>query len=294
MKIEAVSLHRYASHITFRADPGAPLIAQLKYRDIRAGDSLRTIKEAFLVNLMREFQPGAVTGWDLWAPASWSNVVASRWPCIVNPINQSTTTAMTILDFRFDSGFEAVKETLNAAGLLLTLDLWLEGDPQPFPNHTILTMPTIILDVVPRQFDTSTSGHVGDLLKGIIRQYDTDANAPRIGLADTNSTAAGVPAWVVWRPEHMASVTSEFTIAKSELWHVTVGGRSPEALNKLVGAGSKAVFMGIGAALAGAIPVFGGLIQAAAIFLREDPVAVLNRSIVSVKNAVDRVKTFVM
>lgn len=269
MKIEAVSLHRYASHITFRADPGAPLIAQLKYRDIRAGDSLRTIKEAFLVNLMREFQPGAVTGWDLWAPASWSKVVASRWPCIVNPINQSTQTAMTILDFRFDSGFEAVKETLNAAGLLLTLDLWLEGDPQPFPNHTILTMPTIVLDVVPRQFDTSTSGHVGDLLKGIIRQYDTDANAPRIGLADTPSTAAGVPAWVVWRPEHMASVTSEFTIAKSELWHVTVGGRSPEALNKLVGAGSKAVFMGIGAALAGAIPVFGGLIQAAAIFLGE-------------------------
>jgi len=269
MKIEAVSLHRYASHITFRADPGAPLIAQLKYRDIRAGDSLRTIKEAFLVNLMREFQPGAVTGWDLWSPASWSKVVASRWPCIVNPINQSTQTAMTILDFRFDSGFEAVKETLNAAGLLLTLDLWLEGDPQPFPNHTILTMPTIILDVVPRQFDTSTSGHVGDLLKGIIRQYDTDANAPRIGLADTPSTAAGVPAWVVWRPEHMASVTSEFTIAKSELWHVTVGGRSPEALNKLVGAGSKAVFMGLGAALAGAIPVFGGLIQAAAIFLGE-------------------------
>ena len=269
MKIEAVSLHRYASHITFRADPGAPLIAQLKYRDIRAGDSLRTIKEAFLVNLMREFQPGAVTGWDLWSPASWSKVVASRWPCIVNPINQSTQTAMTILDFRFDSGFEAVKETLNAAGLLLTLDLWLEGDPQPFPNHTILTMPTIVLDVVPRQFDTSTSGHVGDLLKGIIRQYDTDANAPRIGLADTPSTAAGVPAWVVWRPEHMASVTSEFTIAKSELWHVTVGGRSPEALNKLVGSGSKAVFMGLGAALAGAIPVFGPLIQAAAIFLGE-------------------------
>lgn len=269
MKIEAVSLHRYASHITFRADPGAPLIAQLKYRDIRGGDSLRTIKEAFLVNLMREFQPGAVTGWDLWAPASWQNVVASRWPCIVNPINQSTTTAATILDFRFDSGFEAVKETLNAAGLLLTLDLWLEGDPQPFPNHTILTMPTIVLDVVPRQFDTSTSGHVGDLLKGIIRQYDTNANAPRIGLADTNSTAAGVPAWVVWRPEHMAAVTSEFTIAKSELWHVTVGGRSPEALNKLVGSGAKAVFGGIGAALAGAIPVFGGLIHAAAIFLGE-------------------------
>ena len=269
IKIEAVSLHRYASHITFRADPGAPLIAQLKYRDIRAGDSLRTIKESFLVNTMREFQPGAITGWNLWSPSAWANVVPSQWPCIVNPIHQSATTAATILDFRFDSGFEAVKETLNAAGLLLTMDMWLEGDPQPFPEHATLTMPTIILDVVPRQFDTSTTGHVGDLIKGIVRQYDTDANAPRIGLADTNSTAAGVPAWVLWRPEHMAAVTSEFTIAKSELWHVTVGGRSPEALNNLVGAGSKAVFMGLGAALAGAIPVFGPLISAAAIFLGE-------------------------
>lgn len=269
VKIEAVSLHRYAAHITFQASPGFPIIAQPKYRDIRAGDSLRVIKEYFLVNLMREFQPGAITGWDLWTPAAWSNVVADSWPCIVNPINQSTTTAMTVLDMRFDSGLDAVKETLDAAGQLLTLDVWLEGDEQPFPDYTVLTKPTIVIDVVPRQWDTSTTGTVSDLLKGLIRTFDTEANAPRIGLATTNSTAAGVPPWVVWRPEHMEAVTSELTVAKSELWHVTVGGRSPEALNNLVGSGAKAVFGGIGAALAGAIPVFGGLIQAAAIFLGE-------------------------
>ncbi|WP_010541909.1 hypothetical protein [Dietzia alimentaria] len=269
VKIEAVSLHRYSAHITFQASPGFPVIAQPKYRDTRAGQSLKVIKEYFLINLMREFQPGSITGWDLWEPAAWQNVVADRWPCIVNPINADIVTAMTILDMRFDSGLAAVKETLDAAGLLLTHDVWLEGDPQPFPQHTILTKPTIVLDVVPRQWDTSTTGHVGDLLKGLIRTFDTEANAPRIGLADTPSTAAGVPAWVVWRPEHMESVTSELTVAKSDVWHVTVGGRSPEALNKLVGSGAKAVFGGVGAALAGAIPVFGGLINAAAIFLGE-------------------------
>lgn len=267
VKIEAVSLHRYASHITFQASPGFPIIAQPKYRDNRAGQSLKVIKEYFLVNLMREFQPGAITGWDLWAQSAWQNVVADRWACIVNPINAPITTAMTILDMRFDAGLDAVKETLDAAGLLLTFDVWLEGDPQPFPGHTILTKPTIVLDVVPRQWDTSTTGHVGDLLHGLIRTFDTDANAPRIGLADTPSTAAGVPAWVLWQPDHMEAVTSEMTIMKSTIWHATVGGRSPEALNKLIGSGAKAIFGGLGAALAAAIPVFGGLIHAAAIFL---------------------------
>ncbi|MFI8590105.1 Gp37-like protein [Dietzia maris] len=267
VKIEAVSLHRYAAHITFQASPGFPIIAQPKYRDIRAGQSLKVIKEYFLVNTMREFQPGAIDGWDLWAPESWENVVADQWACIVNPINAPVTTAMTILDMRFDSGLAAVKETLDAAGLLLTLDVWLEGDPQPFPDHTILTKPTIVLDIVPRQWDTSTTGHAGDLLKGLIRTFDTEANAPRIGLADTPSTAAGVPAWVLWQPEHMEAVTSELTIAKSDVWHVTVGGRSPEAINNMLGLGAKAIFGGLGAALAMAIPVFGPVIVAAADFL---------------------------
>lgn len=267
--VEAKSLYRWVEKVTFRASPGDPLIAQLKYRDMRSGRSLQVIKEYFLVNLMHEFQPGGVQGWDMWAPASWATVNPSLWPAIVNPVHASATTQFTVLDARFDMAGDMVKETLDAAGLMLTVDVWLEGDEQPFPDHAILTRPMILIDVVPRQFDTASTGTPLDMLQGLIRTFDSQANAPRIGLGTLPATAAGRLPWVVWRPEEMAAVNAPFTVMKSEDSNVIVGGRSPEALNRLVAGGAKAIFGGIGAALAGAIPVFGGLIQAAAIFLGE-------------------------
>ncbi|MFS0086458.1 hypothetical protein ACL1GF_14865, partial [Corynebacterium striatum] len=65
--VEAKSLFRYIEKIALRASPNDPLIAQLKYRDFRAGDSLRVLKEYLLVNLMRDFQPRAIKGWNLWS-----------------------------------------------------------------------------------------------------------------------------------------------------------------------------------------------------------------------------------
>lgn len=267
--VEAKSLYRYVEKIAFAASPGDPLIAQLKYRDLRAGQSLRVIKEFFLVNLMADFQPGAVRGWDMWEPEAWSGVNPDLWPAIVNPVNPDVTTAFTVLDARFDMAGEMVKETLDAAGLLLTVTPWLEGDEQPFPDHAVLSRPTLLIDVVPRQFDTASTGTPVDLLHGLVRTFDSEANAPRVGLGTLPATAAGRLPWVVWRPQDMAGVSSAFTVVKSEDSHVIVGGRSPEALNKLVGGGVKALFQGGAAALAGAIPVFGPLIQAAGIFLGE-------------------------
>lgn len=267
--VEAKSMYRWVEKVAFRASPGDPLIAQLKYRDMRSGRSLQVIKEYFLVNLMNDFQPGGVTGWDLWAPASWSGVNPSLWPAIVNPVHDSSTTEFTVLDARFDMAGEMIKETLDAAGLLLTIEPWFVGDPQPFPDHAILTRPTLIIDVVSRQFDTAATGTPADMLRGLVRTFDSQANAPRIGLGTLPATAAGRLPWVLWRPEDMGGVTAPFTVLKSEDSHVIVGGRSPEALNRLVAGSAKAIFGGVGAALAGAIPVFGGLINAAAIFLGE-------------------------
>lgn len=265
--VESKSLYRYVEKIACRADPNAPLIAQLRYRDFRAGDSLRVMKEYLLVNLMRDFQPRAVTGWDLWSAKSWAKVNPDLWPAIVNPIHQSTTTVHTVLDARFDHASELFADTLGAAGLMLTVDLWLEGDTQPFPDHVTLRKPTFVIDIVPRQFDTSTTGTALDLLRGLVRSFDRENNAPVIGLGDTPATAAGRLPWVVWRPEDMGGISSDFTVVKSEDWHATVGGRSPEVINKLIGAGSKSIFQGIAAALAAVYPVFAPLIVAAGAFL---------------------------
>lgn len=271
--VEAKSLYRYIESIALRSSPSSPLIAQLSYRDFRAGDSLRVIKEFLLVNLMRDFQPRAISGWNLWT--GWADVNPDLWPAIVNPLHQSTSTQWTVLDARFDLAASFFKETLDAAGLMLTIDLWLPGDAQPAPSHVELRLPTLWIDVVPRQFDTSTTGTALDFFNGLVRTFDQENNSPQIGLGDQPATHAGVLPWVVWRPEHMHSVTSDFTVVKSEFAHVTVGGRSPEIINKMIGAGSKALFDGLAAALAMAIPVFGPLIVAAGSFLGELSAAAL-------------------
>lgn len=273
VSLESKSLYRYVEAIALRSSPGSPLIAQLSYRDMRAGDALRVIKEFLMVNLMRDFQPRAVTGWDLWS--GWGNVNPDLWPAMVNPIHQSTTTQWTVLDARFDMAGPFFKDTLDAAGLMLTVDMWLPGDEQPAPSHVHLNLPTIWIDVVPRQFDTSTTGTALDFFHGLVRQFDQENNAPVLGLGDTPATRDGVLPWVVWRPEDMAGITSDFTVVKSEFSHITVGGRSPEIINKMIGAGSKALFDGLAAALAMAIPVFGPLIVAAGSFLGELSAAAL-------------------
>ena len=265
--VEGKSLYRYVEGIACRADPNMPLFAQLSYRDFRAGDSLRVMKEYLMVNLMREFQPRAVTGWNLWT--GWGNLNPNLWPAIVSPIHESTSTQHTVLDARFDMATDLFSETLDAAGLLMTVDLWLEGDPQPAPSHVHLSMPTFWIDIKTRQFDTSTTGDVRDLLQGLVRSFSQENNSPYLGLGDVPSTYSGRLPWVVWRPDDMKQITSDFTVVKSEFAHVTVGGRSPEVVNKLLGAGSKALFQGLAMALATAIPVFGPLIAAAGVFLGE-------------------------
>lgn len=258
--LEGVHFRRWAERFPMWADPANGLIYQKHYHDFRRGDALRTIKTYFLVNMVREFQPGGVTGSDPWAPGNWQNVNPQLWPAMVNPVHKSTTTAQTILDARFDQASDLFKEPLEGAGLMLTVDLWLEGDPQPAPNHVTLTGPIIWVDVVPRQFDTSTTGDWEDFLTGLKRTFDRDNNAPIMGLGDTPATYSGHLPWVVWRPEHMKTITSELVITKSEYSDVIVGGRSPEAINKLVDATASITGSILGDLIYGAaqsVPVIG-------------------------------------
>lgn len=268
--VECKGLRRYVELITCRASPGSPLVAQLKFRDFRAGDSLRTLKEYLLVNLMRDFQPGAIFGgWSLWDASRWANVNPDLWPAMVNPVHDTTTSVWTVLDARFDSAADLFADTLKAAGLMLTVDLWLPGDPQPAPSHVTLRMPTFWIDIKSRQFDTSTTGTPIDFLRGLVRTFDKENNSPRIGLGDTPATAAERLPWVVWRPEDMAGSQMTLTAVKSEIWRGTVGGKSPEIMNKMIAGGSKALFQGLAAGLSAIFPFFSPLIVAAGVFLGE-------------------------
>lgn len=232
--LEAKHIYRWTELFPMWADPNNGLIYQGQYYDLRRGDSLRVLKEFFLVNMLREFQPGGVSGNDPWAPANWVGVNPALWPAMISPVHESTTTAYTVLDARFDQATDLFKETLEGAGLMMTVDLWLPGDRQPAPDHVTLTEPIFWIDIVPRQFDTSTTGDWDDFLTGLKRGFDRDNNAPIMGLGDTPATRAGRLPWVVWRPKDIARITSDFTVMKSEYSETIVGGRSPEAINKMI------------------------------------------------------------
>ena len=232
--LEAKHIYRWTELFPMWADPNRGLIYQGQYYDLRRGDSLRVLKEFLLVNMLREFQPGGVTGNDPWAPANWRNVNPALWPAMISPVHQSITTAFTVLDARFDQATDLFKETLEGAGLMMTVDLWLPGDRQPAPDHVTLSEPIFWIDIVPRQFDTSTTGDWDDFLTGLKRGFDRDNNSPIMGLGDTRATRAGRLPWVVWRPKDIARITSDFTVMKSEYSETIVGGRSPEAINKMI------------------------------------------------------------
>lgn len=257
----------HLNHLPLWASPGSPLIAQLKYADVRAGDSLRVVKEYVHENLAREFQRSILGSWDMWSTSTWSKVDPDRWPIIVNPLHESLTTEWTVLDSRFNLAGEMFQSTLDAAGLLLTLDLWLPGDEQPFPDHATLSQPTIVIDVKARAFDTSSTGKPGDILRGIRATISGDQTTKALVLDDSWFDGENPHAWCVWSADHMRGTEHRLVIKKSTDSHVIVGGRSPQIVNSLIAAGSNALWQGIGAGVGMLFPPLAPLAVAAGAFL---------------------------
>ena len=293
--IYGIGLWEHINHIVLWANPQASLNVQLRYSDVQAGDSLRVIKSFLIRNLAREFgsrpnmdsapptrpggffsgfrprpRPGQPEGpgraWDIPGDA-WGTVNQSGWPIMVNPINASEATEWTVLDSRFNNAGDVFKNTLNAAGLLLTVDLWLPGDKQPFPTHTKLNQPTIIIDVVPRSFQSGATGTARDTIRGLRAKIAGDSVTNAIVLDNTAFTGKNPHAWCVWDSTHMRDVETRLVVRKATDSTVIVGGRSPQIVNHLVAAGSNALWSGIGAAIGALFPPLAGLAAAAGTFI---------------------------
>lgn len=261
-------LWAHLNHLPLWASPNLPLVAQLKYADVQAGDSLRVLKGYLHRNLAREFQPSAVGSWGMWDASTWQEkVTPEQWPIIVNPIHESLSTEWTVLDSRFNIAGPMFKDTLDAAGLLLTVDLWLPGDEQPFPSHGTLTQPTIVIDIVPRAFDSGSTGRPTDLLRGLRATIAGDQTTKAIVLDDSWFSGTNPHAWCVWSADHMLNTSHRLVIRKSTDSSVIVGGRSPQIVNSLIAAGSNALWQGIGAAVAMLFPPLAPLAVAAGAFI---------------------------
>lgn len=260
-------LWEHLHHMPLWASPGLPLLAQLMYADVQAGDSLRVLKGYVMRNLAREFQSSVLGSWDLWSASTWSKLDPDRWPIIVNPIHEKLTTEWTVLDSRFNLAGEMFPATLDAAGLLLTLSLWLPGDEQPFPTHATLHKPTIVIDILPRSFDSSSTGTPKDILRGIRATIAGDQASKALVLDDSWFDGENPHAWCVWSTKDMHGTDHRMVVKKSTDSHVIVGGRSPQIVNSLIAAGSNALWQGIGAGVAMLFPPLAPLAVAAGAFI---------------------------
>ncbi len=246
VEISGASIYEMTDYLVMESNPMSIKSLQPKYMDVRAGDSLRVIKTFILMNLRRLYQFDLLPDPDPWSPIAWRDY--ADWPIMVNPLHQSVDTPWTVLAARFDSLADLTKETLDAAGLRLTITLWMPWDQQPFPTHTRLWKPTFIIDVVPVTADSSVAGHIREGVKNIKRKWDPEDNVSTVGMS-ARSNPDGYKPWVMLRPDHIDYATSDVTITRSKYADVTVGGKSPGAINQLL---KRATASFVGGAIAGA------------------------------------------
>ncbi|MDP1108912.1 hypothetical protein, partial [Klebsiella pneumoniae] len=76
-------------------------------------------------------------------------------------------------------------------------------------------------------------GHVHEGVKNITRKWDPEDNVSTVGLGD-RTNPDGYKPWVMLRPTHIDYATSDITITRSKYADVTVGGKSPNAINQLL------------------------------------------------------------
>ncbi|QQU97775.1 hypothetical protein [Corynebacterium amycolatum] len=231
VEIVGTSIYDMANYLVMESNPISVKAIQPKYMDVRAGDSLRVIKTFILMNLRRLYQFDLLPDLDPWSPIAWRDY--ADWPIMVNPLHKSTTTPWTVLAARFDSLADLTQETLEAAGLRLVIELWMPWDKQPFPTHTTLWKPTFIVDVVPLTNDSSVAGHIREGVKNIERFWDPVDNVSTVHMSN-RANRDGYKPWIMLRPNHIDYATSDVTITRSQYADVTVGGKSPGAINKLL------------------------------------------------------------
>lgn len=238
---ERVTVHgledfEHTKHILGFANTRLTPELQAPKSDLQWGRSKEVVRSYFHRNLTRLYQPGWFYAFDIWSPAVWANMNPDQWQVIMAPQIGPDTSEFTVLSSKFDTLWDFVKYTLDDAGLQITTQRWMTGDPQPFPDHFTLTKSTLILDVVERSFLSGATGTSLDPILDLVRIIDPDGASETVTIMDPNEgpqPPAGVNAPVaIWRAsQHQGLENSRMTIHKASRHTVIIGGKSPQWVN---------------------------------------------------------------
>ena len=262
--ITGVDLIEHLKHLPLWADPSnRSKVVQAQWQDTQDGNAEKVSRKLIGRNLIGYFQPsmlhqafdqalGAFTMTkDYSDPKRWEKMVPNMHPIICSPIESGNPSEWCEISARWDNAWDLCKGTWDAAGILPIARLWWPGDDQPFPNHTMLQLPTVVIDFSPRATVTGAAGFIGQGMRHIKRTISSDdyitssVEFSDVGLRQRD----GRDPWVVYTlPEG-----PQVTIRKSMDHRFLVGGKAPDLVNKTA---KVAVKSGI-AALIAAVPGIG-------------------------------------
>ena len=257
MPVTGLDLVEHLKHIPDWADPSnRSKIVQLQFADIQNGSAEEVSRKLVGRNLIGYQQPSLLRSMFSWTdtysdPDGWKSFRPDQHSVICSPIQSGIPSEWCVVEARWDNSWDLLKATWDAAGILPTAELWWPGDAQPFPSHTTLNLPTVVLNFKPRSTVTGAAGLLGQGWNHLRRVIDSDdkitsvldfANAP-IPSAD------GRDPWVVFDlPE-----APRMNIRKSTDSRFLVGGKSPKGLNDVIEVGIKTLI----AATVASIPIIG-------------------------------------
>lgn len=164
-------LHDYQHAKKVYCYPNPWSFAQLQWPKIYIwyGPAKTGLLQLLHVNLIRRYQAGFIPYPDNFSKASYARMDIDGWAQIVDPrglgLHQDTSMHAIIVT-RMGQFHEIAKPILEDAGLRLKATRWLPGDPQPFPEWAVLSLPTLIWSI---EDMGGVRGPTGSLLDGFVQ-----------------------------------------------------------------------------------------------------------------------------
>lgn len=261
IEVVAINDWEYMNRMVFWASPGAPASFQLPKEWVGIGSAISLLKYWFILpNLARLQAPfyGFPDG-DLLSLKTWNILRNAQWPIMVKPTSIiHDTSPIVALSTRFDVAGAAVGDILKTEGLQLVTEIYIHGESeQPFPDIMILDRTTIIIDIVQK---ADLRAFTGTFVDGIIRSGLEILDSGLSWLAypilsqddysDYFQTLFGTLPYKPWIVFHKGTTrSSRVGKHKPMASRATVGGHSPEWVNKLAVAASNTLLGLLGTAI---------------------------------------------
>lgn len=249
MEIQFLDFIEDLKHIRVWSNPVLPAAIQFPRAFTLAVNSIWGLKFSGFINMMRNqnslfTMPDNPLDFSQWG----ENLQMENWPITMRggSLLEDSSPAC-VISSRFKTWHELAAPILADAQLCVTYEVYLEGDPEPWPGYTPRNG-QVIYDIVDKSGWWGATGTGGNIFQGIARTamqlLDNGVDMDRTVVSDPNSpdfrgsdwlgTAPGAP-WVVLREGELTGIqSSEFTYQPATDVQVVVGGHSMPGVNEII------------------------------------------------------------